>query len=436
MTAVEYPHDLDAETSIIGSILIENHMLVTAQDYVGSTHFYRKANQVIFSAMEALAEAKSAIDYITVASYLEDRGQLEVAGGMAYISGLTDGVPRGMNVEGYAGIVREKAIRRTLMQASRTLLEAAHTTESVTQVIDEGIQSLVAISGEAAPGDLVGGPQLAQEAEAWLDEMTRRRAERKVAGVPSGLDGLDAFTDGFQPGELIIVGARPSQGKSAISLQFALAADGPCAFFSLEMSRDQLAARAIASLGRVDGWAMRRGILNHEESERAIHGFALLRDSELFIDDSSRLSVAQLRSKARRLQVTTGLRLVICDYLQLMTPAGGKRDSNREQDVAGLTRGLKAAAKELRVPVMALAQLNRATEQGRDKEPTLGNLRESGAVEQDADLVLFLHRGDGQSVASEGDVKLVVAKNRTGPTGSVDLRWFPSQTRFASQEGS
>lgn len=433
--AIEYPHDLDAERSVLGAVLIDNPMLVQAQDTLAAGDFYRKAHAVLFDAYKALADANTVLDYVTVSSYLGQRGELEMVGGPAYIASLTDGVPRAVNVEHYAKIVREKALRRRLMQAANELVEEARSSESVTNVIDAGIQSLVGLSGQASPGELVAGPQLAQEAEAWLDEMSRRRADRRVAGVPSGLPGLDALTDGFQPGELIIVGARPSQGKSALALQFALAADGVCAFFSLEMQRGQLAARALASLGRIDGWAMRRGLLSREEYQRLGDAMTALKASGLRIDDSSQLSVAQLRAKARRLQITTGnLTLVICDYLQLMAPAQthGRREHNREQEVAGLTRGLKAAAKELGVPVIALAQLNRATEQTRDKEPTLANLRESGAVEQDADLVLFIHRGDGQSVAHEGDVRLVVAKNRTGPTGSVELRWYPSQTRFSA----
>lgn len=431
-----YPHDLDAERSVLGAVLIDNPMLVEVQDAIAPEYFYRKAHAVIFKAMQALAKADSALDYVTVCAQLDASGQLNEAGGMAYVASLTDGVPRATNVEYYARIVREKALRRRLMQAAAALVEDAKSAESVSQVIDEGIQALVALSGQVAPGDLVAGPQLATEAEAWLDEMSRRRADRQMAGVSSGLPGLDALTDGFQPGDLIIVGARPSQGKSALALQFALAAEGVCAFFSLEMQRGQLAARALASLGRIDGWAMRRGLLSREEYARLGQAMTDLKASGLRIDDSPQLSVSQLRSKARRVQITSGdLVLVICDYLQLMTPAHthGRRDGNREQEVAGLTRGLKSAAKELGVPVIALAQLNRATESTRDKEPTLANLRESGAVEQDADLVVFLHRGDGQSVALEGDVRLILAKNRTGPTGSVDLRWYPSQTRFGSQ---
>lgn len=432
---IEFPHDLDAERSVLGAVLIDNPMLVQAQDTIRAKDFYRKAHEVIFDAMNALAESQAVLDYVTVCSQLDAKGQLQLAGGPAYIASLTDGVPRATNIEYYAKIVREKALRRRLMQAANTLVEQARSSESVSQVIDTGIQSLVGLSGEAAPGDLVAGPQLATEAEAWLDEMSRRRADRRVAGVPSGLPGLDAMTDGFQPGELVIVGARPSQGKSALALQFALAAEGICAFFSLEMQRGQLAARALASLGRIDGWAMRRGLLSREEYTRLGEAMAELKTSGLRIDDTSQLSVAQMRSKARRVQIISrNLTLVIVDYLQLMTPAHahGRRDGNREQEVAGLTRGLKAAAKELGVPVIALAQLNRATEQTRDKEPTLANLRESGAVEQDADLVMFIHRGDGQSVAHEGDVRLVVAKNRTGPTGSIDLRWYPTQTRFSA----
>ena len=433
--SVSYPHDLDAERSVLGAILIDPPMLVIAQESIGSKHFYRQAHRLIFDALQSLSDARKPLDFVTLAGYLRDRGQLDAVGGAAYIGALTDGVPRATNIEGYAAIVRDKAIRRDLLQAAQALLEASQSEAAVPDVIDAGIQSLVELSGSASPGDLVNGAQLAREAYLWLEEMSQRRSDAKVAGVSSGLPALDHMTDGFQPGELVIVAARPSQGKSAIALQFALATDGPCAFFSLEMSRDQLAARAIALLGRIDGWAMRKGTLHKDEFARVSEGMERLAESKLWIDDTPKLSVSQLRSKARRLQITHGLSMVVCDYLQLMTPAERGKEANREQQVAGLTRALKATAKELKVPVIALAQLNRATETGRDKEPTLANLRESGAVEQDADTVLFIHRQDAQTVAVEGDVRLIVAKNRTGPTGGVDLRWIPSQTRFASQGG-
>src|SRR3990167_761920 len=429
------PHNLDAERAVLGAVLVDNALVSTVEDKVSPEHFYREAHQRIYRALVALGAKGSALDLVTVSEALEASGDLEAVG-PAYVADVLSNGLRAANIDHYAAIVREKAIRRSLIRHAETLVrEAKHDADGVDRVIDAGIQSLIGLSGAAVPGDLVAGSQLASEALRWLEDVSRRRGSREVSGGPTGFPELDAMTDGFQPGDLVIVGARPSQGKSALALQFALAADGPCAFFSLEMRRDQLSARALATLGRVDGWAMRRGMLRKDEYERLQRALEQLGDSGLAIDESAGLSVPQMTAKARRWQLTRGLRMVVCDYLQLMTPGTvkGRTGQNREQEVAGMTRALKMAAKELQVPVLVLAQLNRGTEATRDKEPTLANLRESGAVEQDADLVLLIHRADGASVAVEGDARLIVAKNRMGPTGGIDLRWYPTQTRFGPQ---
>lgn len=428
------PHSLDAERAVLGAVLVDNTLLAAVQDKIQPEHFYRDAHQRIFRILLALGAKGSALDLVTVTEALGASGELDEVG-PAYVADLVSSGLRATNIDHYAAIVRDKAIRRSLMlRAERLVADAKQADADVDRVIDAGIQSLVGLSGATSPGDLVAGGQLASEALRWLDEVSRRRGTREISGVPTGLPDLDQMTDGFQPGDLVIVGARPSQGKSALALQFALAADGPCAFFSLEMRRDQLSARALATLGRVDGWAMRKGLLRKDEYERLQHALEQLGESGLAIDESAGLSVPQMTAKARRWQLTRGLRMVVCDYLQLMTPGTvkGRQGQNREQEVAGMTRALKMAAKELQAPILVLAQLNRGTETARDKEPTLANLRESGAVEQDADLVLLIHRPDGASVAVEGDVKLIVAKNRMGPTGSINLRWYPTQTRFGS----
>lgn len=433
----DYPHSLEAERAVLGAVLIDNDQAAGLIGTLHDRHFYRDAHQRIWRALVTLSERCSALDLVTLTEAMHASGDLEAAGGPAYLASLVDGVPHAMNVEHYAGIVREKAQRRTAIQIAASLTAAARgSDQAASAVVDGAIQELLAASRDTAAGDLVDGAALASGAMRWLDEQQRRRADKRLTGVPSGLRDLDRLTDGFQPGELVILAARPAQGKSAAALQFALAADGPVAFFSLEMSRDQLSARALATLGRIDGWAMRRGLLSTAEYGQLRVALERLGDSGLAIDESVDLSVPQMRAKARRWQQQHGLKMVVCDYLQLVTPSRGKgmRETNREQDVAGITRGLKALAKDLQVPVLALAQLNRATELARDKEPTLGNLRESGAVEQDADVVLFIHRPDGCSVAQEGPAKLIVAKNRTGPIGTVDLRWYPTCTRFDEPE--
>lgn len=429
-----FPHSLEAERAVLAAILVENDQMDAAQQVnLLPDQFYRDAHQRIYRALQALTERRTALDLVTVIEELRRAGDLDEAGGPAYVASLIDGVPRSMNLPHYVAIVQEQASRRALMRLTMAMTQrAAAGEESAATLLDEALQGLLDISSRRQVGQLVEGPQLAGEAISWLDEIVRRRADRRVSGASTGFLDLDQLTDGFQPGQLVIVAARPSQGKSALALQLAVAS-ASCAFFSLEMTRMELAARELALLGRIDGWAMRKGLLSSHEHARLQSAINLIGESGVAIDDSPAISVAQLRAKARRRQITRGLALIVVDYLQLMTPARveGRRETTREQEVAGLTRGLKATAKELQVPVVALAQLNRATEQGREKEPTLANLRESGAVEQDADVVIFVHRPDGQSVAKEGDVNLVVAKNRSGPTGTIPLRWYPSQTRFA-----
>lgn len=436
MSQITLPANLDAEVAVLGAILVANPELDTALT-LGLTpeQFFRDAHRRVYRALLALTERKSALDLVTVKTELERTGDLEEVG-VGYLANLVREGVRSTNLPHYIGLIQDTAMRRAVMQHCGAMLaRAAAGEETAPAVLDAAVHGLLDISAQTQHGQLVEGPVLAGEAVAYLEELTRRRADRRVAGVSTGFIELDQMTDGFHPGQLVIVAARPSQGKSAIALQFALAS-ASCAFFSLEMTRMELAIRELAVLGRVDGWAMRKGYLSSGESVRVSRALDALAESGVAIDDTPAISVAQLRAKARRRQVTRGLALIVVDYVQLMTAAVGKgrKDINREQEVASVARGLKAAAKELQVPVVALAQLNRATEQGREKEPTLANLRESGALEQDADVVMFVHRPDGQSVAKEGDVHLIVAKNRTGPIGTVPLRWYPSQTRFGERD--
>lgn len=430
ITLPSLPHSLEAERAVLGGILIDNDRFEPAAAVLTGEMFFRTAHRRIWAALAALAARQSVLDLVTLREALERSGELEAVDGPAYMASLVDGVPRSTNVPHYAQIVRELHTRRALIQQAARLMEAAaHDDAEAGALLDAGVAGLMALSAQASPGDLVDGPRLASEAMAWLEDVQQRRGQGSVSGTTTGIRELDDMTDGLQPGDLIVLAARPSQGKSALALQLALAADGPCAFFSLEMSRAQLAARALATLGRVDGWAMRRGYLGREEQARVARAMDVLAESGLSIDDTSGQTVPQIRAKARRWQVSRGgLRLVVVDYIQLLKPA--TKSGNREQDVAEMSRGLKALARDLQVPVLALAQLNRAVEQQRDREPTLANLRESGALEQDADAVWFLHRPDGQSVAVEGPAKIILAKQRNGPVGSVEVTWTPSCTRF------
>lgn len=424
------PYNLDAERAILGAILIDNRELDAALAAgLAADQFFRDVHQRIYRAIIALAERKSALDFVTVTAELDRTGDLEEVG-PAYLASVIDGGVRSTNLPYYIGLVQDTAARRAIMHHCRAVLErAAQGEDAAPAVLDEAVNGLLAIGQRTDVGHLVEGPQIAGEAMAYLETIAQRRQGGAVSGVPTGFAELDRLLDGFQPGQLVIMAGRTSEGKTALAMQCALASES-CAFFSCEMERMELALRELAVLGRVDGWALRRGLLSSGEVGRLAHAFEQLAASGVAIDDTSAITVAQVRAKARRRQVLHGLRLIVVDYLQLMTAElGRRRESTREQEVASVARGLKALAKDLHVPVLALSQFNRGLKA--EEEPTLGHLRESGELEQAANVVLLIHRPDGQTVAKEGDVRIIVAKNRGGPKGVVTLRWYPAETRFA-----
>jgi replicative DNA helicase len=426
------PHNLEAERSVLGGVLVNNDQLEHVRDFLTAHDFFRGPHKVIWAGILEVVRRDMAADLVTLVDHLRQSGQLESAEGPAYIASLVDGVPLSVNVPYYARVLRAHTTRREIIATALRLIEAAQVTDTeAAELIDVAESQLTAI-GTQQTTDLAAGEALSRDAMRWLEEVAAQRSHGRMSGVPSGLPDLDAMTDGFQPGDLVVIGARPSQGKTALALQLALACEGNTAFFSLEMRRAQLAARALAWLARVDGWALRRGLLRQDEYGRVSRALTSLADSGLAIDDASDLTVWQIRSKARRWKAQHGLALVIVDYLQLVTPARDKRkQTTREQEVATMSRSLKGLAKDVSVPVIVLAQLNRAVEGRADAVPKLADLRESGAVEQDADLVLFLHRPNGKSVKDEGEAHIIVAKHRNGPTGTVPVWWLPSQTRFA-----
>lgn len=426
------PHNLDAERSVLGGMLLNPNQVENARSLLASDDFFRLGHRRVFDAILEMSRRKIQPDIVTVADYLGQAGTLEDAGGVAYVAGLVDGVPSSVNVPYYARVVKAHAVKRQLIKAGNALVEAAQSTAAEAQeLIDQAEAQLSAIAMQQAT-DLQAGVVLAREASAWLEEVAERKSRGRMSGIPTGLRELDGLTDGFQPGDLIVIGARPSQGKTALAMQFALECGGPAAFFSLEMRRAQLASRALAWLARVDGWALRTGRLHASEYERVSRAMTQLAESGLAIDDASDLTVWQIRSKARRWKSEFGLSMVVVDYLQLLTPTRDRRQQrNREQEVAQMSRSLKGLAKDLAVPVIILAQLNRGVESRADAVPKLSDLRESGAVEQDADLVIFLHRPNGASVKDEGEAHLILAKHRNGPIGTVQALWQPSMTRFA-----
>jgi replicative DNA helicase len=426
------PHNLDAERSVLGAVLVDNDALDLVSARLKPEHFFRRAHADIYDAMLELRRRRQKFDVVYVAELLTTRQQLEDVGGLVYLSELLDGSFRGVNIVGYAEIVFQKAALRQVIEVSKSAIQSALAQDlPAEEVINKTEAELTRIAMHAAQSDLVGGQALSSEAMAWLEEVSARREGSRLSGISTGLVDLDLMTDGFQPGDLILVGARPSQGKTALALQFALSADVPTAFFSLEMGRAQLSARALAWLARVDGWALRKGLLSRPEYERVSKALTQLAESGLAIDDASEMNVWQLRSKARRWKAQHGLKMCVVDYLQLMTPTHDKRrQTTREQEVAAMSRSLKGIAKELQVPMIVLAQLGRKAEDRASEPPKLSDLRESGALEQDADLVIFVHRPNGMTVKDEGEAHLIVAKHRNGPTGTVPTWWVPSQTRF------
>jgi replicative DNA helicase len=438
MADLTWPHSLDAERSVFGAVLINEAQWPNVSALLRPEHFYRDSHQRMFRGLARLEQKRSALDILTLKEELERTGELDEVGGYAYISALVDGVPRSINVDHYARIVLEKAQAREVMRAAIKAAQQASSEElPIADVIGETVQALNGVGAHGLQGELVSGPDLAREAMQWLEEVdARQRKGTYISGFETGLRELDQMTDGLQPGDLVIVAGRPSQGKTALGLQIALN-DGPTAFFSLEMQRKQLVARALATIGRIDGWALRRGRLSKDEYAQLPAALETLANGSLAIDDVSGLTVAAVRAKARAWQSKNGLKLIVVDYLTLLTPRHQARaESNRQEKVNEMTQGLKEIAKELSIPVLALAQLNRGTENRANSKPTLADLRESGSIEQIADVVFLIHRPDGETVAKEGEVQVIIGKQRNGPTGTLSYWWYPSQTRFGAMPSS
>jgi replicative DNA helicase len=428
------PHSLDAEKSVLGAVLIHNEAFNYAAEVISSRDFFRDAHRRIFEKMERLSERGDAIDLVTLKEELTRGGDLEEVGGAAYLVSLVDGVPRSTNVEHYARIVKEKAALRGLILASQQISARAYEAEDDPNVIlDEAEQAIFAIAEDRARVGFVSMREIVDESMPKIEQLFEQR--RLVTGVSTGFTDLDQMTRGLQPGDLVIVAARPSMGKTSLVLNIAEHAsikDGQTVgFFSLEMSREQLFIRLLTSVARIDAHRLMTGAVGSRDYEGLSHGVGVLSEARLFIDDSPGLGVLEMRAKSRRLAAEHGLGLIIVDYLQLMTGRG--RFDNRTLELAAISRGLKGLAKELRIPVVALSQLSRAPETRSDHRPLLSDLRESGALEQDADVVLMLYRADMYPDAKpeeEGKAELIIAKQRNGPTGTVHLAFLKQHTRF------
>ena len=435
------PFSPEAEASVLGGMLIDRDAVNKAVEVMDDSMFYREAHRRLFRAMTRLFERDDVVDVITVAEELKNTHDLEGAGGYEYLSSLLDAVPTAANLEYHARIVREKALLRRLVEASHAIVRDVHEPgeRTVEEILDQAEQRVFRVSESRDREGFVWIKEILYPVFEKIEQ--RHESGVDIPGLPTGFRDLDVVTTGLQPGDLAIVAARPAMGKTSwvlnVAQSVAIEHEVPVGIFSLEMSKEQLIQRFLCAEGRVDAQRLRRGKLLHDEYQRLARAAGLLNTAPIWIDDSATANVLETKAKARRLKTEADVGLLVVDYIQLM--AGSKRTDSRVQEVSEISRGLKAMARELDVPVIALSQLSRAPEQRPDRRPQLSDLRESGSIEQDADLVMFLYRPeyyhgatdkDGNSI--EGKAELMVAKQRNGPTGKIDLFFHKAYTRFDS----
>jgi replicative DNA helicase len=433
------PHSDDAERSVLGAILVDNRLIHRAQELLRPDSFYAARHRRIFQAMEELAESGTAIDLVTLRQALERTGDLDGCGGVGYLASLVDGLPRSAHLDHYAIIVKEMATRREMILASREIAVAAmRQGVPLDQVLEEAERAIFRVSQERLKGGFVPLRVVAEESLRVLEELTQR--QELITGIATGFRQLDELTAGLQPSDLIVLAARPSVGKTALALNLvahvALRQGSTVGFVSLEMSRDQVLRRLLCAEARVDAHRLRTGRIREEDWRRILKVYARLNSAPIFLDDSPGMSILELRAKARRLKLEHGLDLLVVDYLQLLR--GRTTYENRQQEIADISRSLKELAKELAVPVVALSQLTRQPELRRgDHRPQLSDLRESGAIEQDADVVLFLYREEmyrKDDPDLKGKAELIVAKQRNGPTDTVHLNFIAEYASFVNPE--
>lgn len=437
------PASTDAERSILGAILLDNEVYPQAAEALRAEDFSLDSHRRIYARMVDLNESGRAIDIVTLAEELSRRKEVESVGGVAYLSSLTDGMPRRENVEHYVKIVKDKALLRSLIHAANGAIARALEQEDTAEEILDGAESAIfQISDRRIGRSFLGVKEIVRESFGSIDALYERG--QRITGLATHYADLDGMTSGLQNSDLIIIAGRPSMGKTAFAMNIAenvaIREQKVVGFFSLEMSREALLMRLLCSHARIDSHKLRTGFLGREDFNKLAQALGELADSPIFIDDTPGISLHEMRAKARRLQqAEKRLDLIVVDYLQLMSAApsgGGRRFENRTQEVSAISRGLKALAKELRVPVIALSQLSRAPEsRGGDHRPQLADLRESGSIEQDADLVGFIFREEvyrPDDPDLDGLAELIIAKQRNGPTGTVKLAFIKRSTRFES----
>ena len=430
------PHNLDAEQSLLGSLLLDRDAIIRVASFVKPEDFYLPANATVYGAILDLYNRREPTDFVTLSDELGRREQLDRIGGIAYLSALLNSVPTAVHVEYYGKIVERTATLRRLIDAGSTIVGTGFQEGIDTEdALDSAERAIFEVSQKRQTKDFVSISEVLNRFFDQIDYMQQHRGD--VVGVPTGFSDLDQLTGGLQKSDLVILAARPSMGKTSLALGIAYGAavqhHKTVGVFSLEMSAEQLVQRLLSMETGVDSHRLRLGQIDDGEWDRISRAFGRLAEANVFIDDGAGASVMDVRSKARRLQAEHGLDLVIVDYLQLMS---SRRSENRVQEISEISRGLKGLARELNVPVVALSQLSRAVESRSDHRPMLSDLRESGSIEQDADIVMFIYREDKYEDDSEkkGIAEIILAKHRNGPVGTINLRFFDRTARFADLE--
>jgi len=431
------PQNLEAEQSILGAILIDNEALPKVLEILDPGDFYKLSHKKIFNAMTDLFDKNEPIDLITLTDQLKRKDELDAIGGLSYLSSLVDMTPTSANVRYHSKIVREKALLRGLIQSAQEISTKVYEDSlDAEDLVDYAEKAIFNISDKKIKASFVTLKDVIKDSFEMIEHLYDKKDT--ITGVPSGFSDLDELTTGFQRGDLIVVGGRPSMGKTAFALNVAqyvgLELREPVAIFSLEMAKEQLAFRMLCAEALVNSNSIRKGFIKKEDWHKLTSAASNLTGAPIFIDDSSGVTVLELRAKARRLKMEHGLSLIIVDYLQLMRGKGSFE--RREQEISDISRSLKGLAKELSVPVIAVSQLNRSVEQRRPPTPILADLRESGAIEQDADVILFLYRDEiYNKEAKKGIAEIIIAKQRNGPTGNVHLSFLSNCTRFMNMTG-
>lgn len=430
------PQNLEAEQSVIGGILLDNQALNSVLEILDADAFYSEAHRKIFAAIVELYDKNEPSDLITLSNILKSKNQLDQTGGVSYLSSLADNVPSAANISHYSKIVKEKAILRRLIGTATEILNKSYNSAAdIDTVLDEAEHAIFEISENKIRPAFSPFKDIIKESVKTIEKLYERK--ELVTGVPTGYEKIDDITSGLQKSDLIIIAGRPSMGKTAFALNIAqyaaLEANTAVAIFSLEMSKEQLALRMLSAEARVDSQRIRRGFLGEADWPRLIAAAGRLSEAQIFIDDSSAISALELKAKARRLKSEVDLGLIILDYLQLMR-SSSYRETSREQEISEISRSLKALAKELSVPVIALSQLNRKLEDRTNKRPQMADLRDSGAIEQDADLIAFIYRDEVYDKSEEnpekGMAEIIIGKQRNGPTGMVKLAFQDKFARF------